>query len=135
MKPYCESRDGAAVYRTPTGMILGSLLGILANWGGLIVFVGAICPDTSSRSLRSPWAVFLRFAMALRIGPRSRVATASRTGPRSTWRPAGGSCGFRALERPPTTAPSRPPDSSLSDVSGVSALSDGSAPPASSTLS
>jgi len=63
--------------------------------------------EASVRSEINP--VFLLLAMALRIGPLRRVATASRTGPRSTWRPAGGACGMRALEIPPTTAPSSPP--------------------------
>ena len=104
----------------PTGITLGSLLGMRANWGKLNVLVGCM-EEASVRSASNP--VFLLFAMALRIGPRRRVATASRTGPRSTCSPAGGLWGLRALEMPPTTAPSSPPamasdapDESSSDV-------------------
>ena len=54
--------------------------------------------------------MFLLLAMALLMGPLSNVATASRTGPRSTWIPDGGGCGGRRAEDiPPTTAPSNPP--------------------------
>ena len=50
-------------------------------------------------------------AIALLMGPLSRVATASNTGPRSTWIPDGGGCGgvIKAEDIPPTTAPNNPP--------------------------
>ena len=85
----------------PTGITFGSVLGTRANSGRLAVGLTSV--------LSVSRAVFLLLAMALRIGPLSRVATASSTGPRSTWMPEGGCWGMRALEMPPTTAPSRPP--------------------------
>ena len=80
------------------------MLGSLANCGNVAVLLG-------SMSVLSVFcAVFLLLAMALLMGPLSNVATASSTGPKSTWIPDGGGCGgSRAEDMPPTTAPSSPP--------------------------